>query len=163
MQITNNARHPTVTAHGIYGFFQEYRFLSNFEPSPLRLEGTYADGLTYPTAEHAYMALKSLDIAMREDVAELSTPQQAREKGQIIALRPDWEKFKPHAMLAVLRAKFRQNPELALRLKHTKMLYLEEANNWGDVYWGVDQKIGLNMLGKTLMQVRAELIDGNVK
>lgn len=163
MQIKNNARYPTVTAHGIYGFFQEYRFLSNFEPSPLRLEVEYADGITYPTAEHAYMALKSLDMAVRQDIAQLSTPEQARKKGRIIALRAGWEELKPYAMLAILRAKFRQNPALALRLKDTQTLYLEETNNWGDVYWGIDKKIGLNMLGKTLMQVRAELIDGNIK
>lgn len=152
-------RYPTITPHGIYGFFQEYRFLSNFEHSYLRLEGSYADGICYPTAEHAYMALKSEDLAVRQAIADLATPREARDAGQLITLRPNWDAVKPLAMLATLRAKFRQNPVLAEELLRTNNRYLEETNNWGDVYWGVCEGEGLNMLGKTLMQVRAELVE----
>ena len=60
-------------------------------------------------------------------------------------------------MLRVLRAKFAQNPELAMQLLATGTRYLEETNTWGDTYWGVCEGKGLNMLGKTLMQVRDEL------
>ena len=35
--------------------------------------------------------------------------------------------------------------------------YLVEGNTWGDKYWGVCGGIGLNHLGKLLMQVRDEL------
>lgn len=157
MQFIDNIRHPTVTAYGIYGFFGKYRFLSNFHPAPLKLEGIHADGLTYPTSEHAYMALKTQDMGTRMRIAALRTPRAAREEGQLIELRKDWDVFRPVAMLAALRAKFRQNPELADLLLATGLLYLEETNNWGDRYWGVVDGEGLSMLGKTLMQVRKEL------
>ena len=39
------------------------------------------------------------------------------------------------------------------RLIDTAGLYLEETNDWGDQFWGVDGT-GLNMLGHTLMFVR---------
>lgn len=157
MKIINKVRYPTVTAHGIYGFFEQYRFLSNFHPAPLRLEGIHADGLAYRTSEHAYMALKTLDMNTRISIAVLNTPREAREAGQNIPLRKDWGEFRPLAMLAALRAKFRQNPTLAEQLLATGHLYLEETNNWGDRYWGVVEGEGLNMLGKSLMQVRMEL------
>ena len=157
MKLINGKRVTTVTRHGLYGFFGEYAFLSNFEPSPLKLTGVIADGLTYATSEHAYMALKSRDILVRKGIAELTTPRMARDAGQLIGMREDWDSYKPHAMLAAVRAKFQQNPLLAQKLLTTGMLYLEETNNWGDTYWGVVAGAGLNMLGKTLMQVRAEL------
>lgn len=34
---------------------------------------------------------------------------------------------------------------------------LIEGNDWGDTFWGVDQGIGDNHLGKILMQVRTEI------
>lgn len=44
-----------------------------------------------------------------------------------------------------------------MQLLATGTRYLEETNTWGDTYWGVCEGKGLNMLGKTLMQVRDEL------
>lgn len=146
-------RHSTVTEFGIYGFFgQGYRFLSNFAAAPLEL-----DGIRYPTSEHAYMAEKVIDREERLRLAALPTPGAARRAGQLVVMRSDWDIYKPHAMLRVVRAKFRQNPDLAQRLLDTGTRYLSEDNSWGDRYWGVVQGEGLNMLGKTLMQVRDEL------
>ena len=157
MYIELGKRHPTVNTFGIFGFFDEYRFLSNFQDAPLLLQGQYADGIRYPTSEHAYMAQKTRDLVERQRIAALPRPSMAKDEGQLIVLRADWETYKQHAMLAAIRAKFRQNPELAQRLLATHLLYLEETNNWGDQYWGVVDGVGLNMLGKILMQVRMEL------
>ena len=46
-------RLPTVTEDSIRGFFGDYRWLSNFHLSYLTV-----DGLTFPSAEHAYQAMK---------------------------------------------------------------------------------------------------------
>lgn len=147
-----------VTPFGIYGFFGDYRFLSNFQTAPLRLEGSWADGLVYPTSEHAYMALKTEDLAVRHQISQLETGAAAKRFGRTIVLREGWDgALRLEAMLAVLRAKFRQNPELATKLLATGLLYLEETNDWNDVFWGVCRGRGLNMLGKMLMQVRTEL------
>lgn len=155
MRIENGTRLPTVTKFGIYGFFGDYRFLSNFEAAPLVLD----DGIRYPTSEHAYMALKTLDLDLRREIAALPTPGKARRRGQEIQLRDDWLEFRPHAMLQALRAKFGQNLALQEKLLATAPLYLAEENNWGDRYWGVVNGEGLNMLGKTLVQVRTELLE----
>lgn len=148
----NNIRQPTVTEFGIYGFFGDYRFLSNFQAAPLVL-----DGIQYPTSEHAYMAEKVLDFDLRRRIAALPKAADAQRFGQTVPLRDGWDAYRPHAMLRVLRAKFAQNPELAQRLLATGQLYLEESNDWHDTYWGVCNGQGLSMLGKTLMQVRNEL------
>lgn len=152
------SRVARVTPFGIYGFFGEYRFLSNFEAAPLRLEGEWADGLVYPTSEHAYMALKTEDLDIRRRISLLEKGRDAKAFGRTVSLREGWDgPLRLEAMLAALRAKFRQNPELAAKLLATGLLYLEETNDWRDVFWGVCQGKGLNMLGKMLMQVRAEL------
>lgn len=153
MKIIGDTRWPTKTLFGIYGFFGEYRFLSNFEPARIVL----SDGLIYPTSEHAYMAQKTLDMALREEIANQATPGRAKKMGAAVPLREDWAEYRLLAMLEVIRAKFNQNPALRAKLLATKMLYLEETNNWDDRFWGVVDGVGLNLLGKTLMQVRAEL------
>ena len=73
-------------------------------------------------------------------------------------LRDDWEFYRVAAMLDVLTLKFQQNPDIALLLKNTGNLYLEETNDWNDKFWGADMiGSGLNMLGKCLMIVRNNL------
>lgn len=145
-------RHATVTEHGIYGFFSEHKWLSNFGAGAVEL-----DGVRYPTSEHAYMAEKVRDITLREQIAAQSSPGAAKHFTAALPWREDWADYRPHAMLRVLRAKFAQNPALAMQLLDTGTRYLEETNTWGDTYWGVCEGEGLNMLGKTLMQVRDEL------
>lgn len=43
------------------------------------------------------------------------------------------------------------------KLKETGGKYLVEGNNWGDIFWGVDNGVGKNLLGLALMYLR----DGN--
>lgn len=59
-------------------------------------------------------------------------------------------------MLDALRKKF-SDDKLRSMLLATGEEYLVEGNTWGDKYWGVCGGIGLNHLGKLLMQVRDEL------
>ena len=152
MYLENGLLKPTVTDYGIYGFFGPYRFLSNFCAAPLLV-----DGIQYPSSEHAYMAQKTTDDALRRELAAIPTCREVKARGQQLVLRPGWLELRATVMLEVLRAKFRQTPILREKLLATNSLYLEETNNWGDTYWGVCGGKGLNMLGKTLMQVRNEL------
>ena len=59
----------------------------------------------------------------------------------------------------IVRAKFSQNPDLAARLVATGTMPLEEGNDFGDTFWGVDAKTGKgeNNLGRILMKIREEL------
>lgn len=147
MKLIDGQRFSTVTETGIYGFFNTYRFLSNFHVAPLTV-----DGLTYGSSEAAYMAQKSHNEPIRIALTTMA-PREARNFGQTIPLREDWEAYKVLAMTKVLLAKFSQNDELKQMLKDTGNKYLEETNNWGDRFWGVDGK-GHNMLGHCLMFIR---------
>lgn len=164
-----------INEHGIYGFFNEFRFLSNFHLCEILI-----DGIIYPSSEHAYMAYKTDDVLVKQKIADLEKPSDAKKMGQEIELRPDWEYYRVAAMLNCLHLKF-QNSELADMLCATENKYLEETNWWKDRFWGVhkstatkaqlenefssgslkkeieDRPGGLNMLGKCLMIVRSNL------
>ena len=74
--------------------------------------------------------------------------------------RDGWENIKNAVMLDLLRQKFAQEPFKSLLLA-TGDVHLEEGNQHGDKYWGTVNGEGLNWLGKLLMQVRAELRQGD--
>ena len=134
------------------GSFQgEYRFLSNFHPSPVAMGDK-----VWPTVEHAYQASKTLDTGLRETIRMAATPGQAKRLGRILTLRRDWEAVKDGIMLDLLREKFRSEP-LKTALLRTHPHILMEGNTWNDTYWGVCRGVGKNMLGTLLMQVRDEL------
>lgn len=137
------------------GFRDEYAFLSNFHPSVI-----VRDGITYPAAEHAYQAAKTHDIVMKRIIAETTSPRLAKNVGRVVALRPDWETVKVSEMNAILRLKF-ADPILAQELRDTRDTVLVENNTWGDTFWGVCRGRGSNVLGKLLMELRAELLEGD--
>lgn len=148
-----NKRLPTVTADSILGFFGDYRFLSNFH-----WQDIVVGDIIYPTTEHGYMALKTLDRDIQIYISKIDTPAGARKFGQTIELRPDWETYKSVAMMACNTRKFK-DPELKKLLLATGHKYLEESNNWHDNYWGSCWcskcgNQGKNMLGKTHMLIR---------
>lgn len=137
-------------------------FCSNFAPCPngVTISNT-ADGsvITYPTAEHAYVAGKTVDIGVREIVSRIATPAQAKRYGRTIALRRGWARIRDEVMRVVLMAKFDQNPTLLDQLIATGDEMLIEENNWHDTYWGTctcqrHGGRGHNKLGVFLMEVR---------
>jgi ribA/ribD-fused uncharacterized protein len=139
----------------IYEFNGEYDFLSNFYHSEIKIEG-----IIYPTAEHAFQALKSVNMTDRIKIAHLDTPGQAKRAGQKVQLRPDWENIKTSIMKQVLIAKFIQNPDLGEKLLATKGFTLEEGNTWNDRVWGIcppKTGYGENRLGKLLMEIREKI------
>jgi ribA/ribD-fused uncharacterized protein len=135
----------------IKGFFNEYRFMSNFHFVELEYEG-----MKYRTTEHAYQAAKFSDPAMRFTIQQLAKPSHARRHGQAKGCREDWEQVKYDIMYDLNAQKYAK-PELGRLLLATGDAYLEETNWWGDVYWGVCKGVGQNNLGKILMTIRAEL------
>jgi ribA/ribD-fused uncharacterized protein len=149
---TSPATTQAVAAAKIGEFQGAYRFLSNFWPA----EVTY-EGITYPTAEHAYQAAKTLDATERRRIAALPTPAEAKAEGRKLKLREDWETAKFVVMEDVVRLKFTSHADLREKLLATGDALLEEGNTWGDRVWGVYQGQGENCLGKILMKVRKEL------
>ena len=141
----------------IEGFFREYRFLSNFHVK----EFTYK-GKTYQTSEHAYQAYKATNEEDHEYVRSSPTPRDARNRGQEIKMRPDWNEIKYDVMKEVLIEKFKDEELKELLLK-TGNAYLEETNWWHDQFWGnctcenCQHYTAKNSLGKILMEIRKNL------
>jgi len=136
-------------------FEGEYAFLSNFYKAQVEFEG-----IIYPTNEHAFQAAKSLKYDVRQSIlTTCSTPEQAKQWGQQISLRPDWEIVKVDIMTIIVRNKFMANKDLQEKLLATDDMVLLWGNTIHDDFWGFDLTIGdgLNRLGLILMTVRTEL------
>ncbi len=136
------------SAGGSYGGF------SNFAPFPVRL-----DGKIWPTSEHYFQAQKYLDPEAQLAIRKARTPGLAARMGRDRRrrLRRDWESVKVDVMRRVVRAKFLQHRHLGDVLVSTGDAEIVE-HTARDSYWGDggDGK-GKNMLGRILMEVRAEL------
>ena len=142
-------------------FDREWAFLSNFYESEFEYEG-----ITYPTNEHFFQAMKSLDPDERKAIANALTPDKAKWMGRRVVLRPDWEEVKVDIMREGLYRKF-ADEQLADWLLETGDEILVEGNYWHDNFYGScfckkcsakrGGKPGENMLGKLLMEVRSAI------
>jgi ribA/ribD-fused uncharacterized protein len=141
-------------------FRGDLHFLSNFFPHPMRWKG-----LSFPTSEHAYQWAKTdspwwkekIRMAKSASLAKwLAGPKSGCPK------RPTWEKERVGVMEEVLKVKF-ANKELRQKLISTidSKPLLCEYNTWHDSFWGYctcgNCPEGTNMLGKLLMNLRAEI------
>ena len=135
----------------ISSFRGKNEFLSNMYSCRVVINGE-----VYPSAEHAFQAMKSLDRDVRITLSVCPSAKDVKRYGRKIALRPDWEDVKVDIMYNILKAKF-TNPVLAQKLLATKDEELIEGNTWGDTFWGVCKGKGKNMLGNLLMKVRKEI------
>ncbi|MHB2032908.1 MAG: NADAR family protein [Gemmatimonadaceae bacterium] len=135
----------------IDAFEGEWEFLSNYYAYPVTF-----DGITYPTAEHAYQAAKTLDPATRLRVLAVPSPDDAKRVGREAVHRPNWQHMKLEVMHDILSAKFTE-PQLRDALLTTGNATLIEGNDWGDVFWGKCGSAGQNHLGRLLMELRSRL------
>lgn len=138
-------------------------FLSNFYECKIEFQG-----ITYPTVEHYYVAMKCNNDQFlngkyytpgdfREMIAKVKSPAIVKKIGQQIKIRKDWSEKKLDFMNFAIREKFKDE-KLADKLKSTGDATLVEGNDWNDTFWGVCKGKGENHLGKILMQVRNELL-----
>lgn len=138
--------------NGIYGFNGEYRWLSNFYQLqyPIEMFGT-----SFPTTEHLYQAFKCKNMDDILYIAQL-TAGQAKRVGKLVEQDPLFQELKLEIMYKILRLKFNQ-PKFKTLLLNTADCYIEETNNWGDIFFGRCDGIGENHLGKIIMRIRDEL------
>ena len=140
-------------------FDGKYAFLSNFFYAPF-----VYDGIIYPTNEHFFQAMKTLDQEKRKQIAEAKTPGAAKRMGRQVQLREDWEQVKYTAMRVGVERKFDAHPGLAEKLIATGDAILIEGNSWHDNTWGscfcpkCASIAGKNWLGEILMERRKELV-----
>lgn len=132
-------------------FKGEYEFLSNFSPSRV-----FYDGFIYPTVEHAFQASKSMYYNERVEIANASTPGQAKRLGRKVQLRPLWNDIRIPIMTQLVWEKF-AICELQIKLLATGNEELVEVNWWHDIFWGVCNGEGENNLGKILMKIRQDI------
>lgn len=136
----------------ISAFVGKYRFLSNFYPCRIHLDGVF-----YPSVEHAYQAAKTADPGERKTIREAATPGEAKKAGRKVTLRPGWcEDMQLKIMKKLLQQKFSVEPLKSLLLD-TGDAELVEGNTWRDTFWGVCNGQGKNQLGHLLTCVRQEL------
>jgi ribA/ribD-fused uncharacterized protein len=137
-----------------YHLGDPYGEFSNFARYPIPLHGK-----TWPTSEHFFQAQKYAGTPREEEVRLAKTPSEAARLGRDrqVPLRRDWESSKDAIMREAVLAKFTQQEELRELLLSTGDVTLVEHTE-NDSYWGDGgDGSGRNMLGRILMEVRAEL------
>lgn len=137
-----------------YGTNERYGCFSNFASFPIELKGK-----TWPTSEHYFQAQKFAGTDHEEAIRLERSPMIAARMGRDRKrpLRADWESMKDDLMREAVRAKFEQHPEILEVLLSTGEAEIVERTK-NDSYWGDGgDGSGRNMLGRILMEVRAEL------
>lgn len=137
-----------------YDESQPYGWCSNFSSTPFLL-----DGQLWPTSEHYYQAMKYVGTSYVGIIRQAHSPMVAKmlTRDPQHLPREDWDAVKDRVMLDAVRAKFSQYANLRTLLLATEDAELVEHTE-NDSYWGDGgDGSGRNQLGRTLMQVRAEL------
>ena len=131
----------------------EHRWLSNM---------TYVDivydGITYPSTENFYQAMKYQDKEIRVYVATLK-PHETKAYSRANKMTSlVFEEKKLQIMEYAQKQKYSKEP-FKSKLLATGDVLLEEGNWWGDKFWGVDIKTrqGENHLGRIIMKIRDQL------
>lgn len=136
-------------------FRGEHRFLSNFHPALVHL-----DGLAYRSVEHAYQASRTLNVGERRFIAELPTAIEAIRAGKAVTQRPDWHRLMLGIVRDLVTEKFTAHASLRDRLLATGVARIEEVNTRGETFWSTCNGVGRNHLGHILMTVRMQLAQG---
>ena len=133
----------------------KHGFLSNHSTYPIII-----DGITWPTSEHYFHAMK-FNIPERIDlIKHCSTPLKAARMAQIWDLPRDWDGVREQIMYNALCAKFNQHVRLKEKLIDTGDAAL--IYNSTDEFWGIgENNTGTNMLGILLMQLRETYLNSN--
>lgn len=141
----------------INGFSGEFRWLSNM----VIIEPFFYENTFYHSVENFYQAMKTLDREERIKISQMEPKQSknyCKPHKKNIIIREDWDIIKEDVMEYALKIKFSQEKFKKLLLL-TREVYIEETNNWNDIYWGVCIKTntGSNRLGHLIMKIRNEI------
>ena len=156
----------------ITSFCDDFTFLSNFYKTPvLGYNDFLGTSYTFPCVENAYQAAKCSE---HNDFVKFltCTPGQAKRLGRKVKMNPLFDTRKVEIMSTLVTEKFNNNPELAEKLIKTVPYSIVEGNYWHDNFWGMcmcnkctqhKNTHGRNMLGEILMNIRDELVAGNMR
>lgn len=139
----------------VYFYEQWYSCLSNFSANAVEI-----GGVVYPTAEHAYHAVKCSDPKGKAAILAARSPKLVKVVSNetfAAARRKDWNEVKVDVMESVLRAKLAQHGEVREALLRSGNAKIAEDSP-EDYFWGRGEDgSGQNMLGKLWMKLRDEL------
>ena len=138
------------------GFFYqlEYSCLDSFSAFEIVYQGK-----NYATAEHLYEAFKFMHMApsISEDIRKAKSPYEAKMIAHlpenIREIRPDWEDVKEKKMRTVCLLKMQQHRYVRDKLQESGICPLAELSP-SDLYWGIGDGNGLNMLGNIWAEFR---------
>ena len=151
------------------GIHSEYNFLSNY--SKLK-DPLVVNNNCYKTVEHGFHHIKAIRYKDQESalmILSAGDPAEAKHVGQHIKNfdSQDWNKVKSSVMTDLLREKFAPDSDLAAQLVMTNGKKLAEAGISKSFAIGLQLShpqifnkkawTGENLLGESLMKVRAEL------
>jgi len=145
---------------------------SNFYPASFEI-----DGKVFPTSEHYFMYAKAMkfdpDGPVTYEALVSAPPAEAKKMGRQVRFFSEstWDAIDQQIMYKACLAKFAQNPELKQQILETGDDIIVECSP-RDRKWGIgmgknnpnaqNPKLwrGSNLLGETLMKVRAKLREG---
>jgi ribA/ribD-fused uncharacterized protein len=145
----------------------EFRAFSNDAEYPIEIEG-----VSYPTVEHYYQAMKAREFGDSESekrILEARTPKAAKAMGRKVKnfMKEVWDEKRREIMLRAVKAKFVQHPELQKQLLDTGKRPIGKADP-RNTFWGIGTGVaseksndptkwrGQNQLGKMLMSFRED-------
>jgi ribA/ribD-fused uncharacterized protein len=116
------------------------------------------NGITYPTAEHAFHSAKFEDEKIKEEIRNAKTPLDVFYLGKKYKYlrKENWDDIKVNVLYEILTEKVKQHAEVIKALLNTGTEEIIEDNP-NDDFWGngKDGK-GENQTGKILMRIREE-------
>lgn len=161
----------------VIGFYSENDQDTGCFSNWYQAEFDYA-GVHYLSAEQYMMAHKAKvfrDWESYDQIMKSSDLKEIKALGRHVREYDDtlWSSIRQHIMRRGIRAKFQQNTDIRLKLMKTGYTILAECAE-KDFIWGIglpvtDERVqdisqwkGQNLLGKALMQVRADMFSWSV-
>lgn len=148
---------PGQTAKPAIKFYKEFGelgYLATYSQHSFTI-----DEVLYKTSEHYYQSKKFLDKETIDRVIAAESPKEASNIGRDRnnKKRDDWREIKKKIMFDAVYFKFKQNPDIMLKLLETGDLdIIEETVK--ENYWGCGPNYdGENNYGKILCKVRERL------
>jgi ribA/ribD-fused uncharacterized protein len=135
-----------------YSSKEPYGYMNNYKKSPMFIYGRW-----WKNVESAYQAQKTFDPDEYHKIWMAKHPKEARDLGQLVTVRPDWDQIKVSVMYECVLNKFIQNRIFREKLFSTGEEDIAEDSPI-DSFWGLGPAgNGLNHLGKILVKVRSVL------
>lgn len=141
---------PVVEDNKIIRFNDEYFFLNNFANSKLTI-----NGITYPSVQHAFEAMKTSDKEVQAEIAVTEKAVDAMKIARNAPFRSDFIGNRLVIMEQLLRKKF-DSPYYKKQLLATGDKEIVNTLYWKDNFWGVNEVDGQgqNWLGRLLTKIR---------